>query len=224
MKVTARLASASLILAFSQLTTGQSANVESPLNTGFPKQPSSITKRDLSPSISPGRSFSSTDQPDIPDGLLAPFDQKFVTDIVMSDNAAITMGKIALERAAYPSVREFAEKSTQHSESNNLEMTHILEAIGAKLPDGVALNDQFVINGMQDLTGKNFDQAYIRQRMGLQALLIDTYKDAEKNVKDKRLRQFAKDRRKTAEEQYHSLRELDNISSPGMSMVIKVDQ
>lgn len=103
-------------------------------------------------------------------------------------------------------------------------MTRILAEIGAKLPDGVALNDQFVINGLQDLTGKEFDQVYIRQQMGLQAILIDAYKDAEKNVKDKRLRRFAKERRKNSEEQYQSLRALDNISSPGMSMVIRVDQ
>src|SRR5689334_20640122 len=108
MKVPAPLAAASLILAFSQLTTGQTSNVEFRLNTDFPKQPSSITKRELSPGISSGRSFKGSDQPDIPDGLLAPFDQKFVTDIVMSDNAVITMGRIALERAAYPSVRDFA--------------------------------------------------------------------------------------------------------------------
>ena len=160
----------------------------------------------------------------MPDGLLAPLDQKFVSDTVMSDNAVITMGRIASQRAALPSVRDFAEEAIKHSEENHLEMTHILVQIGAKLPDGVALNDQFVINGLQDLTGKEFDQAYIRQQMGLQAILIDAYKDAEKNVKDKRLRRFAKERRKNSEEQYQSLRALDNISSPGMSMVITVEQ
>ena len=224
MKVTAPLAAACLVLALSQSNTGQTSNRESTSNTDITQWRNSTAKRERSPAMPSDRSFYNASQPDIPDGLLAPLDQKFVSDIVMSDNAVITMGRIASQRAALPSVRDFAEEAVEHSEENHLEMTRILAEIGAKLPDGVALNDQFVINGLQDLTGKEFDQVYIRQKMGLQAILIDAYKDAEKNVKDKRLRRFAKERRKNSEEQYQSLRALDNISSPGMSMVIRVDQ
>ena len=103
-------------------------------------------------------------------------------------------------------------------------MAQLTEEIGVKLPEGAALNDQFVIDGLQNLKGTDFDQAYVRQQMGLLAILVDTYRDAEKSMKDKRLRTFAKNRRHAIDERYQELRGLDNRSSPAMSMVIKVDQ
>ena len=164
-----------------------------------------------------------SDQPDAPSGLLAPVGEKFVSDTAMG-NAIIAISHIAKERAAIPGVKDFADRSLQRSESANQDMAQLVGDKGVELPEGVALNDRFVIDRLQDLKGTDLDQAYVRQQMGLLATLIDTCRDAEKSMKDKRLRSFAKDRRHSIEERYQELRALGNRSSPAMSMVIKVDQ
>jgi predicted outer membrane protein len=226
MKATSSLvAAACMILAFAQISNSQTPKNDSPLDLGV-SRPQSIVKPMQPTPGDPTRSFTRTDQPEAPNGILAPLDEKFVTDTAMGNNAIIAMGRIAIERAAIPSVRDYAERSTQRSADANQEIAQLVKEIGVQLPDAdsVAPNDRFVIDGLHDLKGTDLDRAYIRQQMGLLAILIDTYKDAEKNMKDKRLRTFAKERRHSIEEQYKALRTLDNRSSPAMSMVIKVEQ
>ena len=221
--ISALAAAACVILVLTHIITGQITKSDSPLKIEV-LQPRSIATPLQPEKARPGRSFTRSGQPETPNGLLAPIDEKFVSDTAMGNNAIIAMSQIAKERAAIPSVRDFAERSLQRSESANQDMAQLLEEIGVKLPEGVALNDQFVIDRLQELKGTDLDQAYVRQQMGLLATLIDTYRDAEKSMKDKRLRSFAKDRRHSIEERYQELRALDNRSSPAMSMVIKVDQ
>ena len=221
--ISALAAAACVILVLTHIIEGQITKSDSPLKIEV-LQPRSIATPLQPQKARPGRSFTRSGQPETPNGLLAPIDEKFVSDTAMGNNAIIAMSQIAKERAAIPSVRDFAERSLQRSESANQDMAQLLEEIGVKLPEGVALNDQFVIDRLQELKGTDLDQAYVRQQMGLLATLIDTYRDAEKSMKDKRLRSFAKDRRHSIEERYKELRALDNRSSPAMSMVIKVDQ
>jgi predicted outer membrane protein len=216
-------AAACTILTFAQISNSQTTSNGSPLNVED-LQPKSLIGSVQPTTSTRTQSFTRTNQPDAPNGLLAPIDEKFVSDTAMGNNAIIAMSRIAKERAAIPSVRDFAERSLQRSESANQDMAQLVEEIGVKLPDGVALNDEFVIDRLQDLKGTDLDQAYVRQQMGLLATLIDTYRDAEKSMKDKRLRTFAKERLRSIEERYQELRALDNRSSPAMSMVIKVDQ
>lgn len=223
MKVISSLAvAACVVLVFTHITKSQTTEIDSPSNVEILK-PLSITGP-IKPTIgTPARSFTRK-QPGPPSGLLAPLDEKFVADTAMSNNAVIAMGRMAIDRAALPSVQDYAQRSLQSSISANQTMAQLLEDIGIKLPEGVALNDQFVIDGLQNLKGTDFDQAYVRQQLGLLAISIDTFKDAEKKMKDKHLRAFARDRRHSIEERYEELRVLDNRSSPAMSMVVSVDQ
>ena len=150
---------------------------------------------------------------------LAPTDEKFLMDASMINNAEVAMGRLVLERSANSNVKSFAETVIKSHTEANKELTEIADRLGITLTTALAPNHQAVIAGMQNLSGDDFDRAYVKQQLGDHAATIDLYKAAGKS-KERDLKFYAKDRLSSIEAHYATLKSLDNRLTPSMLVVV----
>ena len=97
--------------------------------------------------------------------LQAP-DQKFLMDAIMGNNAEIAMGQLALQRATNPDVKSFAQMMVdQHTAANN-ELMPMAQSAGMMVTSGmIDPMHQSLASAMSQLSGADFDMAYIKSQM-----------------------------------------------------------
>jgi len=147
-------------------------------------------------------------------GSVAALDQKFIMDAAMGNNAEIQMGQLAVQKATTPEVKQFAQMMIDHHTAANTQLAQNAQAMGMTLPTGVAPNHQAVMTGMQNLSGTQFDMAYVKQQLGDHAATRDLYEMARKDGKDKGAKDYAKKTLPTVEQHYDQLKTMDMRMSP----------
>jgi len=147
-------------------------------------------------------------------GSVAALDQKFIMDAAMGNNAEIQMGQLAVQKATTPEVKQFAQMMIDQHTAANAQLAQNAQAMGMTLPTGVAPNHQAVMAGMQNLSGTQFDMAYVKQQLGDHAATRDMYETARKDGKDKGAKDYAKKTLPVVEQHYDQLRTMDMRMAP----------
>jgi putative membrane protein len=147
--------------------------------------------------------------------------QQFVSDAAIGGMKEVRLSELALDKSQNPQVRDFAMRMVHdHSEANS-KLAEIAQQKGLNLPatNTFAINDPNWNNPMltgseqvkdgyllttnlpvatyqgvkhlRSLSGKEFDDAYIRDMVSDHIMTIHEFEVAQRNLSDPELRQFA---------------------------------
>ena len=118
-------------------------------------------------------------------------DAKFATDAANGGMAEVAMGKVAMEKATNPQVKEFATMMvTDHTKAND-ELMAIAKTKNITLPVAPDADHQKMMADMSAKSGKDFDKAYVDAMVDGHKKTESLMKDASKNCKDNALMAFA---------------------------------
>lgn len=128
-----------------------SANTRQDQNTA--QVPSSTTVPDqTSQSPSPAQSGQTT---------LSSSDQQFMIEAAQGGLAEVQLGQVASQRGARNAVKQFGQRMVQdHTQANN-QLQQLAAQKGVTLPTDIGRENQQVRQQLSQLSGANFDRAYI---------------------------------------------------------------
>jgi len=101
-----------------------------------------------------------------------------------------------------------------HHTTANAQLAQSAQAMGVTLPTDIAPNHRAVMAGLQNLSGAEFDMAYVKQQIGDHAATRDMYEMSGKNAKDKGLKDYTKKATPIVEQHYEQLRTMDMRMAP----------
>jgi putative membrane protein len=88
-------------------------------------------------------------------------DRAFVNKAVSGGVAEVEFGRIAVQRAARPSVRSFAERMITDHGRGNAELATLARTKGIDVPTTLEPSDQAMRDRLSGLSGADFDRAYM---------------------------------------------------------------
>lgn len=121
---------------------------------------------------------------------LSTADRDFITKAAQSDNTEIQTSKLALKRSQNQQVRNFAQRMIQDHTNSTNQLKQIVQPKGIKLPSGVGPNKTLVTK-LTNLTGKNFDRAYMQAQVEAHTKTLNDYQSYLKQGQNAELQAFA---------------------------------
>jgi putative membrane protein len=96
---------------------------------------------------------------------VASADRRFMTDAAEAGLAEVSMGRLALERAANADVKQFAQRMVDDHTNANNELMQIAQAKGVTLPTQPDAKHRSMMTKMEKLSGEAFDREYMRAQL-----------------------------------------------------------
>jgi putative membrane protein len=90
-------------------------------------------------------------------------DQEFVAEIAQGSMAEVELGKLAGEKASDAKVRDFAQKMEADHKRANEELKAAASRAGLSVPEEIGAEHQATIDRLTQLSGAEFDEAYIAE-------------------------------------------------------------
>jgi putative membrane protein len=103
---------------------------------------------------------------------------KFVQTAAVSNMAEVNLGKLALERAQDPEVKEFAQMMIDEHTKAQQDLKQAASAGGVDFPTVLDEKHQQVSDKLSGLNGSEFDREYMK-------VMVDEHQDAEDLLKDR---------------------------------------
>jgi putative membrane protein len=98
-------------------------------------------------------------------------DTNFVKTAAKGNLAEIEMGRLAVKKATSPEVKEFGSMMIREHTKANEALSTIAASKGVEMPDSKSLGDDVSMAKLKMLSGKSFDDAYIKA-------MVDGHKEA----------------------------------------------
>lgn len=118
-------------------------------------------------------------------------DSDFVQHAATGGKAEVAMGKLAEQRGAVASVREFGRwMVTDHTQANH-QLAKIAQQSGMQLPSGPDKQQQAAMAHIEKLHGTAFDRAYIAAQLKAHEKTVDLFRKEAQSGQDTQLKQFA---------------------------------
>ena len=138
----------------------------------------------LAPTLVRAKSDSASTEPVKPD-------QSFVTKAAQGGMAEVQLGKLAVERASNPAVKNFGQKMVDDHSKVGDELKQLADRKGITLPAAVDAQDKATYNRMSRLSGAAFDRAYMQDMMKDHRTDIADFQDEARSGADPDVRSFA---------------------------------
>jgi putative membrane protein len=124
-------------------------------------------------------------------GSLHKKDMKFVMMAHSSNTLELALSQMALQKASSQAVKDFASMMVEHHSMAGQEMKQLLSTKGAMIPDSALLSGHRMrLEMMQNLTGADFDKAYMRIMVDAHEEDVDEYEDETTDARDADIRAF----------------------------------
>lgn len=94
---------------------------------------------------------------------LSNLDRQFMIQAAQGGMAEVQLGQLALKRAASNSVRQYAQQMINDHTRANKELMQLAAQKRVTLPKTVNQQQQAVMKKLSQLSGRNFDQAYMNE-------------------------------------------------------------
>lgn len=115
---------------------------------------------------------------------------EFVKDAADGGMAEVQLGNLALQKASSQSVKDFAQMMiTDHSKAND-ELKDVASGDNITIPSSVSSDHQDDIDKLSNLSGTDFDKAYMDLMVKDHQKDVDTFEEASKNVTDPQLKSW----------------------------------
>ena len=92
---------------------------------------------------------------------MMPSDSKFITAAAQGGKAEVEMGRLAVQHASDPAVKQFGQRMIDDHTNANEELKQIASRKGITLPDQVNAKQKSTIDRLSRLNGAEFDRAYM---------------------------------------------------------------
>lgn len=121
-------------------------------------------------------------------------DEEFLKDAFRYNRILIRYGMLAMEKAAHPDLRDFAEKSVEYHRKMNGAIEEMAAELEVALPGVVGQEVQRYLQEMEELEGEEFDKVYIRLLNELQVKGIIRFEEAEAHAYHSSIRKWASEK------------------------------
>jgi putative membrane protein len=131
---------------------------------------------------------------------LARADREFVKDAAMAGMAEVEAGRLALQKASSPAVKQFAQKMVDDHTAANAELMKLAQSKGAAPPTELDRAHRKDMEGLEKRSGEDFDRAYMKMQVSDHQKAVSLFEKQAKNGKDAELRQWAESKLPTLRE------------------------
>jgi putative membrane protein len=157
---------------------------------GASPQPSSPTNNNPNMPNSPGMNgIDQTQQQGPPENAMQ--DKAFVHDALEGGMAEVQLGKLAAQKGASDDVKQFGQKMVDDHTQLGDHMTQLAQQMGVKSPKGLSKKDEDLVAKLQNLSGTQFDDAYIKAMVKDHKNDISNFKAEAQNTQNPAVRQMA---------------------------------
>jgi putative membrane protein len=119
-------------------------------------------------------------------------DAKALQDLVQANLAEVQAGKLASQKAQNPEVKKFARHMVEDHGKQLGELKQIAQAKEVTLPAAAKPKHQTAMKKLQDLSGGEFDRAYMTQMVKDHGETLTLVQKTAKQAKDDELKAAAK--------------------------------
>lgn len=124
-------------------------------------------------------------------GQLDKKDYKFLEEVSKANANEIALGQLAAEKSTLPAVKDYADKMVKAHTMSNEEVTKLISQKGATLPTEATAADTREMDHMKNLSGVDFDKAYVKHMSKDHKETVKEFEKAAKDAKDPDVKAFA---------------------------------
>jgi putative membrane protein len=135
-------------------------------------------------------------------------DQTFAKKAVVGGLAEVQLGKMAVEHATSPDVKQFGQRMVEDHGNANRELMALVEKKGIAVPTALDQQHQAEADRLAKLQGAAFDRAYIQHMVKDHEEAMRLFSTQAKEGHDTELRSFAVKTLSTLEEHLNMARNL----------------
>lgn len=118
-------------------------------------------------------------------------DEQFLKSAAGAHKAEVALGQMATERAESEKVKQFAQRMVADHTKAGQEVRKLAEAAGVALSDEPSMDHQKVGDTYSNLSGKEFDRAYVTHEVKDHQKTIAEFKKQTKKLKHPQIKQWA---------------------------------
>ena len=133
-------------------------------------------------------------------GQLSSSDYKFAKEAACGGKMEVSLGKIAAQKSANPSVQQFAQRMVTDHTKAGAQLKDIVAKNGATLPDELTASEQKEVDRFNKLSGDEFDKEYVSLMVRDHKKVLKEFQHAAKSVENPDLKQFAETTAPTVQE------------------------
>jgi putative membrane protein len=135
-------------------------------------------------------------------------DQTFVKKAVVGGLAEVQLGKLAVEHAASPDVKQFGQRMVDDHDQANRELMAVVESKGITVPTALDRKHQEAVDRFAKLQGTAFDRTYIQHMVKDHEADVRLFRTEAQQGKDPELKRWAANTLPTLEEHLRIVRNL----------------
>ncbi len=118
-------------------------------------------------------------------------DSDFLKKAAKGGMAEVELGNLALQKATRPEIKEFANMIIKDHTKANREVASLATAKGVDLPKGKGLSEDVVAAHLKMLSGKSFDDAYVKAMIDDHKEDIADFQKESESAKDPAVKKLA---------------------------------
>jgi putative membrane protein len=123
---------------------------------------------------------------------LSSSDQKFIKEAAEGDMAEVQLGKLAEQKAADNTVKQFAQRMVTDHSQNKRKIEDLAAAQGMNMHESLNAKDKATYDVLQGLSGEQFDTAYMNQMVKDHTHDVNKFKQEESKTKDPVVKDYVK--------------------------------
>lgn len=123
-------------------------------------------------------------------GALTEQERQFVIEAAKGNQGEQELGKLAQRKAQNPAVRQYGEQLAQGHTQANEKLRSIARANGIRWPDQPKEEQRELIDSLQSMQGREFDDKFLSEVEKQHKQTLDKYKEMSREASDPQLRQY----------------------------------
>ncbi len=157
---------------------------------------------------------------------LAVSTQEFVNKVAVSDMFEVKSGKLAAKKAKDDDVQDFGEQMVEDHTKTTEDLKELVkdEDIKVEMPAGMDQRHKDQFNTLKDLSGADFDRAYVPTQVVAHEQAVNLFEDYSKSGDNDALKEWAGDTLPALKDHLKEARELnDELSAPAKTAAADTD-
>jgi len=118
-------------------------------------------------------------------------EREFINKAAQGGQMEVLAGKLAVQRALDPAVKDFGQKMASDHTAANAQLKKLAESKLVNLPDSVSPEEHTALGKLEGLTGADFDKAYSRMMVKDHETDISDFQKEIKKGQDADVKAFA---------------------------------
>ncbi len=118
-------------------------------------------------------------------------DRHFMDKAAEGGKAEVELGQLAVQKASSEDVKKFGQRMVDDHTRANQKLQEVASQKGVTLPDKLNAKDQAAKDRLEKLSGKQFDQAYMRDMVKDHTKDVNEFQKEANTAKDPDVKSFA---------------------------------